>query len=96
MTTVPVAEQLGAECDYYSEGEPHDEFCPHAPFVITRGGVVDSSVASAQIAIDAFVFLRSVGSSEHDAREMAIEDAREAASCFAGVGSCGRGWCKHS
>jgi len=38
---------------------------------------------------------REEGFGIEEATDMAVEEASESAVCFAGIGSCGRGWCKH-
>ncbi len=62
----------------------------------TKREFVDTALATAKIAIDTFAFLRSDGFSVSEAAEIASEEAAEGASCFAGIGSCGGGGCKHS
>jgi len=49
----------------------------------------------ARAAINSFLMMREEGFGIEEATDMAVEEASESAVCFAGIGSCGRGWCKH-
>ena len=48
-----------------------------------------------QDAFDSYQILLDMGMTEEDALEIILEETREAAACYAGVGSCGNGGCKH-
>lgn len=79
-----------------SGGEPHNQVCDNAPMeAMTKREFVGSMHAAAEQAIGAYQFLLGEGF-EADAKEMALAEVEESAICFAGIGSCGRGWCKHS
>lgn len=91
-------------CDYYDGEELCDEYCPHAKFTATRrkGEWVELAGDHASAVLDSFRILRSTDeddgwtTKEAEAAAAAIEEHREAMACWVGLGSCGRGWCKHS
>lgn len=75
----------------------HDKTCPDA-FMdrYRKGDFVAGAEQSARAAIGSFLMMREEGFSVEDSTAQAIEEAHESAFCFAGIGSCGRGWCKHA
>jgi hypothetical protein len=75
----------------------HDQTCPDA-FMdrYRKGDFVAGAEQSARAAIASFLMMREEGFSVTDSTSMAVEEANEGAMCFAGIGSCGRGWCKHA
>lgn len=77
------------------DGESHDETCPKHPMEQTKGEFVTAARGGAAAAIQAYQFLISDGFSAEAAAEQAVDESEESAICFAGIGSCGRGWCKH-
>ncbi len=84
-------------CDYYSDGE-HDEFCPHAVFTetITKGDFVEVAEVVATAVVDSYQFGLDEGWEPEMAKSVAVSENAESAACYVGMGSCGRGGCKHS
>jgi hypothetical protein len=85
-------------CDEDDEG--HLPTCPNHLLdegsTMTKGRFVEISAIAADLACDAYKTMRDEGFSHEQAKEAAVQDAEEGATCYAGIGSCGRGWCKHS
>lgn len=75
----------------------HGVMCPERPMTLSKGDFVRACEAAGLHAIDAYLIVHESGSLESmgDAKEMAVDEVREAAICRAGIGSCGRGWCDH-
>jgi hypothetical protein len=63
---------------------------------LTKAAFVVSAEAGARMAVEAYMVGLDAGLGHDEAMEMAADDATEGAMCFTGIGSCGRGWCKHS
>lgn len=81
------------------DGQPHGPVCPEGPLNVehyTKRMFVVGVQANAEQAIWSYLFGRAEGYSHEDALAQAVSEAEEAATCFAGIGSCGRGWCQHS
>jgi hypothetical protein len=90
--------------------EPHDDECDNAPMPpMTKREFVDYQMAAAKHGIEAYRFLTEDLEdpaditiptvdpfSDEQKVEMSVEEVEESAVCFVGIGSCGRGWCKHS
>ena len=78
-------------------GQAHESTCPES-FVagLTKGSFVAGAESTARAAIGSFLMMREEGFSIEEATDQAVDEANESATCFAGIGSCGRGWCKHS
>jgi hypothetical protein len=74
----------------------HDATCPESAMVLTKAQFVSAAEGGALAAIEAYRILLDNGDSPEQALELAVDEASEGAMCFAGIGSCGRGWCKHS
>lgn len=95
----------GPECcpewcdpDERENGAEHGPVCPEAPFApegYTKSLFVAGAQANAHAAITTYLFWIEEGYSHEDALEAAVDEADEVATCFAGIGSCGRGWCQH-
>lgn len=80
-------------------GREHGEVCPESPFApqhYTKGQFVGGAQVCAEVAITDYLGYLEEGWSHEDALRDAIDQARESAVCFAGIGSCGRGWCQHA
>lgn len=82
------------------EGERHHgPVCPESQFHpdgdYTKAQFVMGAVANTGASIDSYLLWLEDGVSHHEARENAMREADEIATCFAGIGSCGRGWCHH-
>ncbi len=48
-----------------------------------------------QAAFESYKILLNMGWAKEEALELVLEETREAAACYAGLGSCGTGGCKH-
>lgn len=76
--------------------EPHDDVCDNAPMApMTKREFVVAQVSAASQAVDAYAFMLADGHDAEDGKDTALEEVREASTCWAGIGSCGRGWCHH-
>jgi hypothetical protein len=62
---------------------------------LSKAGFVDAAAAGVEAALESYKTLIGMDYTEEDARESAVEETRESAACFAGIGSCGGGGCKH-
>lgn len=79
--------------------EPHDDVCDNAPMPsMTKHEFVDYQESAAKHAIDAYRFIAEEYPdwSVEQLTDFALGDVQEASVCFAGIGSCGRGWCQHT
>ena len=90
----------GESCtpEWCEQGGPeHDDVCDNAPMgSMTKRDFVERMRSAAAQAIDAYVFmLVEEGFDPELSKEEAIAEVAEVAACFAGIGSCGRGWCRH-
>ncbi len=85
-------------CDCKCSSEVmHDEYCKLASMTMSKARFVDAAENAARGALDAYQILTlDMGVTTGTAIEMAIDEARESASCFVGIGSCGGGGCKHA
>lgn len=84
--------------EWCEEGGPvHDDVCDNAPMhPMTKHEFVGFQRSAAQHAIEAYLLTLELGDLEGDeAVECAVDEVDEAATCYAGIGSCGRGWCNH-
>lgn len=76
--------------------EPHSDVCDNGPMeAMSKRQFVDAMEAAAEHAIDAYTFMRLDEWNHDEAKEQAVSEVNEAATCRAGIGSCGRGWCHH-
>jgi hypothetical protein len=96
-----MSEDPWRHCEEWCEGPlegPHGDVCPERQMDdYTKGEFVRQAVLSARYAIEAYRSLLSEdGMDDESAREMAEANVEESAVCYAGIGSCGRGWCNHS
>jgi hypothetical protein len=89
-------------CPEWCEEEAVDQHSPTCPDHLmtatdgqTKAEFVGMCENIAKAAITAYKFMLEDGSTDNEAVEQAVEEEVEAAVCFAGIGSCGRGWCKH-
>lgn len=93
-------------CD--EDGEDHSTTCPNHllddGLPMTKARYVEITRIAAKVAIESY---RTLTESDDlgdlgfalrpdEAAECAVDDVVEASTCYAGIGSCGRGWCKHS
>ena len=81
-------------CDYGCE-DVHDDRCELAELGWTKAEFVSAIEGCAAAAIDTYLFLMDEGDSAEQAKEISVEEAIEAATCAAGIGSCGGGGCLH-
>lgn len=81
-------------CNYGCE-DVHDERCELSLMSHTKADFVDAVDGCVAAAIDTYLFLISDGHTPDEAKETCVEEAREAATCAAGIGSCGGGGCLH-
>ena len=56
---------------------------------------VNVAEGNVQVAFDSYQILLDMGMTKKDALELVLEETREAAACYARLGSCGNGGCKH-
>lgn len=88
--------------EWCEEGGPvHDDVCDNAPMhPMTKHEWVEFLKGAAAQAITAYRVLtedeEGVGFGPEEAAQLAVDEVDESATCYAGIGSCGRGWCKHS
>jgi hypothetical protein len=89
-------------CPEWCEEEAADQHSPTCPDHLmtategqTKAEFVGMAEQIAKAAITAYKFMLDDGSDHQDAMDTAIEEEVEAAVCYAGIGSCGRGWCHH-
>lgn len=98
MTTEPTPRPCTPEwCE--SGQEPHDRVCDNALMPpMTKYEFVEFQRTAANLAIDAYIVLEDDDFewTPEQVREMAVDNVGESATCYAGIGSCGRGWCDHS
>ena len=73
----------------------HWKGCHKRPMEITKGEFVDACEAGAASAISAYQFCLDEGMTSEDAEECAVSEAGESGACYAGIGSCSGGGCKH-
>lgn len=73
----------------------HEPRCELASMSLTKAGFVDAAEGGVRAALEAYKLLVRMGYTDEDATTMATEETRESATCFAGIGSCGGGGCKH-
>ena len=67
-----------------------------ADITFTQEAFVNAAESSAQAILEDYKIMIKMGLSETDATEVAVDQARQAASCYAGAGLCGGGGCKHA
>lgn len=84
-----------SQCWCETDTDEHDERCDMAPMKLTKEAFVDAAEGGAKAAVEDYLFMVEEGFSHDEALSVAIDQARESAACFAGVGSCGGGGCKH-
>jgi hypothetical protein len=81
-------------CD--EAGAGHSGTCPEHLLDITKSAFVAAAEQGALAAVETYRMLRDEEGMTHEAAlEMTQVEAQEGAVCFAGIGSCGRGWCNH-
>lgn len=80
----------------WCEEVPHHPSCEQAPMEMTKQEFVDAAVGGVEGSIGTYLFLvNDEGMTYEQALETVLDEAEESASCFAGIGSCGGGGCKH-
>ena len=81
------------DCDCPSGA--HNLHCGLALMKITKEAFVIAAEGGVKAAFEAYKILVGMGYTDKNAQAIVIEEAEESASCFAGIGSCGSGGCKH-
>ena len=85
----------GCDCDGWF-GDKHAPQCGLATMMITKAAFVDAAESAARHAFESYLICLDIGDfSPNESRDMVIEEVRESASCYAGIGPCGGGGCKH-
>lgn len=82
------------ECDE-ANVDTHWKGCFERPMELTKAEFVYACEGGASAAIDAYRWCIEEGMSPEDAKEVAVDEAAESGACFAGIGSCYGGGCKH-
>jgi hypothetical protein len=63
---------------------------------LTKGEFVTACEGTAAAAIDTYRWcVEEEGMTPEEAKESAVDEASESGACFAGIGSCYGGGCKH-
>jgi hypothetical protein len=82
------------DCDADEFGS-HWKGCHLRPVERKKGEFVDACEGGATAAIESYLFLLDEGMSPTEAKEVVVDESGESAACFAGIGSCCGGGCKH-
>lgn len=77
-----------------TDGE-HESVCQHAPSGLTKGEVLDLLGKAGAATVDAYLFELAEFEDRDIALSAALTEIEETGHCLLGIGSCGRGWCKH-
>lgn len=95
---MPDVDVLSCVPEWCESAEPgHDDTCPEHPMDITKAAFVAAAEQGALAAIETYRRMVDEEGMGHEAAlEMVQVETQEGAVCFAGIGSCGRGWCNHS
>ncbi|MEM9710583.1 MAG: hypothetical protein AAGA17_00085 [Actinomycetota bacterium] len=100
MSVVETAQRACAP-EWCEQGGPeHDDICDNALMPpMTKHRFVELQRMAAEQALESYTL--SVEMDQCDMpddwhRQGAVADVDEVATCYAGIGSCGRGWCNHS
>ena len=92
------AQLNGRQCDCEAEETgTHWKGCEYRPMELTKGEFVTACEGGAAAVIDTYRWcIEEEGMTSDAAKEIAVDEARESAACFAGIGSCYGGGCKHA
>lgn len=83
------------ECDQEEVGT-HWKGCHKRPMELTKAEFVYACEGCAGAAIDTYRWcIDEEGMSPEEAKETAVDESVESGVCFAGIGSCYGGGCKH-
>lgn len=82
------------ECDEDVVGA-HWKGCHLRSMDFTKADFVWAAEGGARAAIESYQFMLDEGFSPDEAKQSAVDEAQESAVCFAGIGSCYGGGCKH-
>lgn len=80
----------------------HSSTCPNhlVEEPITKARLVELCHSAAEQAIDSYQIAMDpeygFEMTPDEASEMVLDEVDEGTTCYVGIGSCGRGWCKHS
>lgn len=79
-------------------GGAHGDVCPESPMpIMTKAEFVGFLESAAEHAIEDYqYFMDNEDFDSSEAFGVARDAVSESAFCYAGIGSCGRGWCNHS
>ncbi len=83
-------------CECLVSNYEHQPYCDLARMPLSKAGFVDATEGAIRAAFESYRILLGMKFSGKAAVEMAVEEIRESAACFAGIGSCGGGGCKHA
>ncbi len=85
------------ECDDEDDGVgTHWKGCHLRPMELTKGEFVVACEGGVSAAIDTYLWcVNEEGMPSDEAKEVAVSEAGESGACFAGIGSCSGGGCKH-
>lgn len=73
----------------------HWKGCHLRPMQITKAEFVVACEGGAAAAIESYQFGINEGMLPETAKDWAVDEAEESGACFAGIGSCYGGGCKH-
>lgn len=83
-------------CSHCEEEGTHAEWCESAQMALSKRDFVSAATNGVRAAFHSYtICVETLGMSREEATEMVIDEAEESASCFAGIGSCYGGGCKH-
>ena len=93
-STIPDEAVCDCEAD---EVGTHWKGCEHRPMELTKGEFVTACEGGAAAAIDTYRWcVEEEGMTPEEAKRSAVDEASESGACFAGIGSCYGGGCKHA
>lgn len=77
-------------------GDEHGSVCPERLMEpMTKAEFVGYLESAARNAVQSYRIGLDMEITPDDAAEQAVDEVSEVGMCFAGIGSCGRGWCDH-
>lgn len=88
-------------CECFDPDDPdetdgtHWKGCHLRPMELTKAEFVHACEGGANAAIETYQFYLDDGMDPDTAKELAVDEAVESGACFAGIGSCYGGGCKH-
>jgi len=93
----PVIDTRWGACECEADGVgTHWKGCHLRPMELTKSEFVDACEGGAKAAIETYRWcIESEGMTPEEALEISVDEAGESGACFAGIGSCCGGGCKH-